>query len=334
MKNSLIAWGLIFGTVMPALSLGAAPKSLCSKAYNPKAPVKLQIRSVRDTQSTALLRGAVHDLLNMVTGSMTLPASIFMVNGPFSPEYKDGLIKMRFPFYETAVNQKRLKKTPQESLAVPLHELGHQIFESSLHTWYARQPEVLWAFFSRADGIAAGDSLQFIQNTKGLTKYQNQTSEAIQEKFLEYGELATRYNELFADTLAVLSLKNPDAIYNSFHFKQLAGSADPLVRQFQESLQLRRFDRDHPMEDVQASMKNGPHGVFAPARTFIWRKVYLDYHQVRHPEVPLGEVAARLAKSFVRSLQEITRNFEVPPDQLSDRDMNSHLIKTIHEEFR
>lgn len=323
---------LIFTILFAQASFGATERACSNLFVKSSLPVSVDIRLVKNVANRDLIEKSTFDLLAMVKGHMILPHEIFLINTGGSPRYKDGMITIEFPVFRY-LGTTKLKKSPQDSLGVNIHEVGHQIFEESIKKWYEKDPEIIWAFFTRVDGVAALDSLEFIKNSKALTKYKKESNSKIQERFLEYTIFGSPYNELFADTITVFSLQDPKAIYKSLYFEKLEKSGDEIDRKYNADHVFRRFDQDVVYNESLNGLDKGPYNVFAPTRAFIWRHIFVNY-QKQHPEITRGELLARITKTIVRSFKGITKNFEVSPNDISGLQMNEHLQRELSAEFR
>lgn len=287
-----------------------------------ESTIKIDILMVENRKHLKLLKTSIDEMLKTMKDEFILPNEIFMVNAGKAPEYNEGMIHMRFPYKSFDADGQPFTKSAKDSLGIHLHELVHQIFETSLQAWYSKSPEILWSFFARADGVAGEQSLIDIGQAKIGTRYQHMSDRKILEKFIAYAEISKAYNELFADTMTVFFLKDPDAIYRSVQFKQ-----------YNLGNELRRFGEPHSIDEAKTSAKEGPHGVLAPVRNFLWSQVFSEY-KTRHPQVSTGAALRRIAQTIVLSVKQVTHDFEKPASKISVEEMNRNLISNLKAEFK
>ena len=269
----------------------------------------------------------------MMKNDFTLPDRVFFFNHREGPMYRDGVIYSAFPF-SRKFSIGKLKKTARESLPIHLHELAHQIFKETIQEGYQDRPEVIWAFFMRDDPKGLDEALSLIQRTKGRTRFEGLSDQAIQEHFSKLSITGEAYNELFADTVPVFFTGNPDAMFTNIHFNQVAEQGNDVEKAFEKNHELRRFGLVNGNWKLGSAGDANSHDLFAETRSWIWQNLYQDYWLERHPDMPPGKILKRIMLTLVESFEEVTRNFEINGQERSISEMNQNLIRALRKNFR
>jgi hypothetical protein len=274
-------------------------------------------------------------LIKQVTPELSLPDRVEFNNTGLGPSYSHQVVEMRFPFFgnfDPPLN--RITKSAQESLPITLHELGHAFFEQTLTTLFEGSPEVIWAFTTREDMLEGPASLEYIDRTKGNTRFSSLSSVKIQKKFSDLKTLGDAYNELFADAVVVFGSGNPKAIYESIHFPKVELEGQDYEKAFEISNRCRIYDVDHKLVDAESGLKEGDfYVILAPSRRFLWEKVYQKFYSSSSPQMPLGQMLQRILRASVASIAEVTQGYELATRQVSAADLNKSFIGKVKLEF-
>jgi len=294
-----------------------------------KTDTSIIIELIPSYKDADLLKSKSMELLKMLDDYFILPEQVYFFNHYKGPVYMDGVIAARIPFTET-FSIGKIKKTSSDSIPIHLHELTHQIFETTINNIYKNHPEVIWAFTSRVDMKGEGPSIEFINNTKHLTRFKNISSKQINDYFFKIRNTAEGYNELFADSVPVFLTGNPDAIFKNIYFKQVAEQGSDVEVLLMKNRRLRKFENDI----IPFSSTRDDHSVFYETRIWIWKNIYQDYYLLKHPNMPKGELLFKIFEAIIISLKSVTKNFSESGNNLNYVELNDNLIQTLKSEFK
>lgn len=305
------------------------PMNNCQKLFSfQKNSISITTELIPSYRDAELLKSQSHQMLNMLEGHFVLPKQVYFFNHYQGPMYQNDVIAASFPFVRS-FSIGKLKKSAADSIPIHLHELTHQVFETTINELYKNQPEISWAFFTRGDMRGEGQSIDFINMTKHLTRFKDVSSKEIHEHFFEISNLAESYNELFADTVPVFFKENPDAIFTNIYFKQIAEQGSKYEVEYQERLRLRSFKDSLPIP----TESRGSHEIFFETRVWIWKNIYEDYYLSKNPTMSKSELLFKIFKSIIASLIDITKNFEESGKKIKYIELNQNLIQKLKNEF-
>ncbi|MGE0762942.1 MAG: hypothetical protein AB7N80_06665 [Bdellovibrionales bacterium] len=281
----------------------------------------LHVNKVADQK---VLKTEIERLLLALRADLPLPHQITVFNHPYKgPAYDDGTIYIKFPFYkESPASGKIVRKTAQASLPIALHELSHQILETYIHHhFFNTAPQMIWAFYTRADDLYAQASLDFIERTKGRTPYQKMSAKKIAAHFLEMTTTALPFNEFLSDVIPTLFADDADTIYKSVSF----GDEDP-------RLHYRRFSHDDQNLDLE-KLKGSEYDSSLPAKLWVWREVFQKNKRKPKP-IRFGLLIQKIINATLAAFVESTDHFKHSPDLIQDpAKLNQTLIKHLRLEF-
>ncbi|MGZ6411198.1 MAG: hypothetical protein ACXWQ7_12315 [Bdellovibrio sp.] len=293
---------------------------------------KLVFEEFANAAETTDLEAASRKLLAMLQDDFVIPDLILFSNNGSGPQFYDGIINCKFPFYSD-FSFGTLTKTRQESLGIHLHELTHQIFYETVNALYKSKPEIIWSFFLQYDGRHRDTSLDLIKETEPLSQFKDKSPEEILAYFDSIETTGVAYNEFFADLIPAFLTGDPDIIFNGIYFKEVEtkGNADEVAEQKKHNL--RRFVNKYD-SNIKASETADAHDVFAESRIWIWQHIYEDYYLQRHPEMAKGKILIRVLKTMVNSFVQATDNFQKHDQPLTTTYLNKILIESLENEFQ
>lgn len=321
-----------------------ADKRLAAKAEKLKAaaPTRTPARATeiftddfQSAEDAEVLRRATAAYLQRVTGAnIPAPESVIFVDDGTLPVFTDNPygpsgISTRFPLYRD-YSTGRKTKTAEESVALNLHEVTHQLLRDAIRSTYANQPEIQWAFFTRVDSQGEYASREMIEGTKAQTRFANETTDSLMERFGRYTNVADAYGELIADLGPSAHLGDPDAIFKSIHFEQ-AESTDPYALAETRAEPLRRFLYEPTEDQVAGSLNSDPYAVLSSTRKFLWERI-VEPQIAAHPESQ-EQLLIRVLKASVASLVEVTENFSKAPATIEVAEMNRNFRRHLETEF-
>ena len=131
-------------------------------------------------------------------------------------------------------------------------------------------------------------------------------------------DITVAYNEFFADSVAVIEARDPDAIYNALHYT--GDSPKEVARQ-----KLRSFSARNGTSDAY---NKDPHASLAQVRSHVGHRYYFT--------APFASDRARVLSTVLDAIgKELQARMTQPKLKvMSNQEMNRRLIEKIDEEFK
>lgn len=301
-----------------------------ARGPNPaQIPINISGLPQNDSQELA---SHIRRMLQEIDGPLLIPESIEVENGTRNPVFQGpNWLSLNIPFRWVLSSGKVLeKRSLAESLGVNLHELGHGIYDTFVRRQMADRPEVAWAF------AKPGVSDQEIDVTKSKSRFKNEPTNVLSDRFASFAEFIPAYDELFADIAAVLYLKDPDCIYNSITFDLHGVDVAKEDANMMDMNRYRRFDIDFDFQDWEARANQSAYVAFAPVKTFVWREIYSKYYLQNKDRISIGDIELRILNAIVKSFERLTANFTSADiySKLSFKERNEDLIKELKRQFQ
>lgn len=336
-------WRLVaFILLMNSWACAVLASNDCKDLLQQAPAVKVQAATLKTSirvsglrtseKSKQLLYSHTVGLLSLVNGHFELPERVSYFEGR-SPMYDDtkGSIESRYPMYFETQAGRRLRWSATDSIGIHLHELAHQIVDTHISQHAEDEPEIAWAFKTRWDMHGEFNTKGMYSKLKSKTQFKNKSIAWIFEHFGQIKSLAKEYSEFFADTLAVIYLQDPDAIYKSL-FPKKQNLLSPIHLEILNSHSLRRFDVNHDIEYIEKERKFSEHAGLALARTYVWRKIFVEKAE-QGQKIPSGEVARKVFTAMKGSLKDLTQNFQKNGEDINAEMLNQNLIQHLRAEF-
>lgn len=312
-------------------------KSEYDKTYNQEIKFvrEIPISEKEATLWESEIRSVI-DVVNKKINPLVFPDEVKIVMNSrvgLWAEHQYSSLKLPLRFGIKTNNGTIYTKHPNYMKPIVMHEYGHSLFETNMSL---RLPE--YDFLTKH--LKREEKLNDLMREINKLKYDSANEDLIQKLKVEVAHLEDEilnflkthpkslvirnihnsYNELFADLVAVTSLNDPRAIFESINFVFLRSKDKDLEmnlinRNFSTRIQLNRW-----------VPTNKPHDLFGPARVAIWSHFKSRPEFQHRPGIFLYRVLDAMAKHMQLVLND---------DQLfSDpKLMNATLIDMINKIF-
>lgn len=335
------------------LPLKSVAALTCSQVFNDYTPsekqttTNIQIRSSEGLKADEIniARNTVNSINQLVGKAIKVPELVSLdIKKKGEDAEFDWDYKITFP-HQYLINGK--PKHPKFSQTILSHEYGHYIFSVNLREFFdnyakfeyqARMTIIYAAEVRIASGLYEKAITQLAQarkendltkiaelknNVENAEKIFDEASEKMDQmndavKTSEFSQISIlSYHELFADIIAVLHLKDPQAmssVLSSASTKGVSEKAAISSRNFLNRIRLNGWSQVEP------------HMLFAPTRRFIWDYVLSNPRHNQNPEILIKEILYCIEEEISNRITE--RSFDI-----SSEEMNRRLIDRLMKSF-